>query len=80
MGPAARQRREEVRRSRTSRLSTARPVISGSGPDQSPARRVPVSRPSASNPVSLSVRSVPVIVSARPAPSGPPGYSFPASV
>ena len=45
-----------------SRLSTDRPVISGSGPDQSPARCVPVRRPSASKPVSLSVRSVPAII------------------
>ncbi len=52
--------------SRTSRLSTASAVISGSGPDQSPARRVPVRRPSPSNPVSLSVRSVPVMMLRAP--------------
>ena len=64
---------------RVARLSTERPVSSGSDPDQSPARRVPVSRPSVSKPVSLFVRSVPAMLT-RVGRSSGIGYSFPARV
>ena len=43
--PAARQRREEMPGPRARGCRPTRPVISGSGPDQSPARRVPVEQP-----------------------------------